>query len=337
MSVLWVLFKNRWITPPAPFEGSFEGKTILVTGATSGIGLEAVVKFAAQGATKVIMTARDKQKGESTKSAIEKRLEKKVVLEVWELDMNSYESIVAFAERAKTLDSLDIAILNAGLHKVKYTQSGNGWEEDLQVNALSTTLLATLLLPTLLASKKKTGRTAVLEFVNSGLHETAKLPSKARQSENIIEFYNKPENFGASNQYSFTKLFQMFAVGILSKKVSAEDVIVTSICPGPVLTSIARDISFPGISLIKYIASLLAMHTPAIGANVILTGTAQGPASHGRFWNMGVIKPVAPTLAGVENEKLGEQVWREMVTVLAKEVRGVDVLGVVKGLDEVGV
>jgi NAD(P)-dependent dehydrogenase (short-subunit alcohol dehydrogenase family) len=64
--------------------------------------------------------------------------------------MLAYDSITAFAERAKTLDSLDIAVLNAGVMKQTHAvASSTGHEDTIQVNYLSTALVALLLLPIL--------------------------------------------------------------------------------------------------------------------------------------------------------------------------------------------
>jgi NAD(P)-dependent dehydrogenase (short-subunit alcohol dehydrogenase family) len=146
---MYQVFKNKWVSPPKPVHEDYSGFNIIVTGATSGIGEEAAYKFAALGASKVIMTARDMEKGESTKASLEARLQDKGQLEVWELDLMSYDSVKAFANRASELDHLDIVILNAGTRRTTFHQTSYGWEEDLQVNTLSTTLLALLLLPSL--------------------------------------------------------------------------------------------------------------------------------------------------------------------------------------------
>ena len=68
------------------------------------------------------------------------------------MDMASYDSVVAFAERAKGLERLDIVVLNAGVMKVSYDiVESSGHEETIQVNFLSTVLLTALLLPILKA------------------------------------------------------------------------------------------------------------------------------------------------------------------------------------------
>ncbi|KAH6608007.1 short-chain dehydrogenase [Trichoderma cornu-damae] len=74
--------------------------------------------------------------------------------------MSSYDSITQFADKAKALDRLDIAILNAGLFQaIEAFNPSTGYEESVQVNYFSSMLLMTLLLrsrgPTLAAFKKK--------------------------------------------------------------------------------------------------------------------------------------------------------------------------------------
>lgn len=64
-----------------------------------------------------------------------------------EIDLSRLETIPAFVARLEhEVDRLDIAILNAGSTKTKYTQTSNGFEETIQVNALATGLLAVLVL-----------------------------------------------------------------------------------------------------------------------------------------------------------------------------------------------
>ncbi|KAL1606720.1 hypothetical protein SLS60_004127 [Paraconiothyrium brasiliense] len=315
-------FRHRWIAPPKPTTESFEGRNVIITGASSGIGREAAAKFAALGASKVILTARDVKKGEAAKADICARVGKQDLLDVWELDLNSYESIVAFARKANELDHLDVVILNAGVHRGDFKTTRYGWEEDLQVNSLSSTLLAILLLPKLKASRSSSTKIPVLEFVNSGAHQFAVVSKEIQRQPSILEYYNKREQFNAWRQYGATKLFQMYAMTLLADEVSSEDVIITSVCPGPVTTDIGRDYSsrYPAISAILiFILGYLFFHTSTLGANSILSGTIQGETLHGRFWKYDNIMPVAPTLKGEDNKKLRLQVWKEMLLALEKD------------------
>ncbi|KAH7090435.1 hypothetical protein FB567DRAFT_568068 [Paraphoma chrysanthemicola] len=316
MAAMYRVFKNKWVTPPKPVDEDYSGRTIIITGSTSGIGEEAAYKFAALGASKVIITARDMAKGESTKNALEARLKRKDQLEVWELDMMSYDSIKAFAKQANTLEHLDIAVLNAGTRRTKFYQSAHGWEEDLQVNTLSTMLLALLLLPKLKESKQHTGKIPILEFVNSGLHQNAIVPDDVLTESNVLSYYNTKDHFAEGKQYKYSKVFLMYASQFLADQVSSGDVIVTSVCPGWANTNLGRDHFFPGVFFVAFFFILIFMRTAAQGANMILSGTTQGEKVHGRFWQHDQIQPIAPSLKGDGMRNLASRVVNEILDAL---------------------
>ncbi len=314
------VFKQKWITPPLLTKEDYSGRIVIITGANTGIGKEAVYKFAALGALKIIMGVRDTKKGETTKAALEARLGTTDQLEVWELDMMSYDSVMTFAKRANELDHLDILVLNAGVWRVPYLLSKYGWEEDLQVNTLSTTLLAILLLPKLKDSKRLSRHIPILEFVNSGMHQSAIVPPEARERANVLDYYNDKANFKDANQYRFSKLFLMHAVAYLANKVSSEQVIITSVCPGWCSTGLGRDYDFPGLYILAFLFIFLFMKTSSQGADTILSGTTQGEGLHGRFWQQDTIKPIPPSLAGTGMKELGLRILNEILDSLRKDV-----------------
>ena len=97
---------------------------------------------------------RNVEKGEAARRDIEKTTGRVGVIQVWQLDMDSFQSVKSFANRVGSeLERLDVALLNAGLFSKNFKLSPEGWEETLQVNTLATVLLALLLLPKLRASK----------------------------------------------------------------------------------------------------------------------------------------------------------------------------------------
>lgn len=119
---------------PKDVRGSFRGRNVLITGANTGIGFEAAIKFVEQGAAKVIIAVRSIEKGEVAKAKIETRTGIQDVAHVWRVDMLDYESIVALAHRVDLeLAHLDIAVLNAGLMAADYERTKYGIEKTLQV------------------------------------------------------------------------------------------------------------------------------------------------------------------------------------------------------------
>ena len=163
------------IWPPKQITTSFSGKTVIVTGSNTGVGYATAMKYADLDASTVILAVRSMQKGQAAREQIEAPTGRKGVVQVWELDMESYESVDAFAQRVdRDLDRVDAVVLNAGLLTKEFTRSATGWEVMLQVNTLSTALLAVLLLPKLKASGT-TSSPAHLDVVASTGHIDVKL------------------------------------------------------------------------------------------------------------------------------------------------------------------
>ena len=78
---------------PIEVEADFTGKIVIVTGANTGIGLEAAVKFVEHQAEKVILGVRSSPKGEVARKLIEERTGRDGVVEVWMLDLMDYGSV----------------------------------------------------------------------------------------------------------------------------------------------------------------------------------------------------------------------------------------------------
>jgi len=155
MATLWFMFKGK-LFPPAQVTTSFADQTVLVTGSNTGVGYQAALKYVQLGASTVILGVRSLGKGQQAASAIEATTDRKGVVRVWELDMSRFTSVDEFARRVdRELPRLDIAVLNAGVLDQGYKVSPDGWETMLQVNLLSTMLLALLLTPKLKASRKR--------------------------------------------------------------------------------------------------------------------------------------------------------------------------------------
>jgi NAD(P)-dependent dehydrogenase (short-subunit alcohol dehydrogenase family) len=107
-------YAQLFVTPPVPSKDC-TGKTIIVTGANVGLGKEAARHYVRLNAEKVILACRSLDKGEAAKKDIEASTGRKDAIEVWQLDLSSYQSVKQFAERAKTLRRLDSIVENAGI------------------------------------------------------------------------------------------------------------------------------------------------------------------------------------------------------------------------------
>lgn len=142
-------------------------RTYIVTGANSGLGLEAARHLVNAGAKRVILAVRNPSAGYRAKDDIETSTGKNGVAEVWPLDLASYDSVKAFAQRATTeLDRIDAVIENAGV-ALSQRMEAEGHAVPVTVNVLSTVLLAMLILPKLRDSAQRYGIMPRLVFVTS--------------------------------------------------------------------------------------------------------------------------------------------------------------------------
>jgi len=124
------------------------GKLALVTGGSSGIGVETARALASKGA-QVVITARNMPKGETIVQEIQTSTGNDAI-EVMELELSSFVSIRAFSEKFLAKHSrLDILINNAGIMACPFEKTEDGFEMQFGTNHLGHFLLTGLLTPAL--------------------------------------------------------------------------------------------------------------------------------------------------------------------------------------------
>ncbi|ANU26159.1 oxidoreductase [Planococcus versutus] len=145
------------------------GKTAIITGANSGIGLEAATVFADRGA-QIIMAVRNLEKGKAARNSI-LDANSAALVTVIKLDLADLASVRSFAESfTNQYDSLDLLINNAGVMTPPYSKTKDGFELQFGSNHLGHFALTGLLLPVL----KKTPHSRVVT-VSSLAHKGAKI------------------------------------------------------------------------------------------------------------------------------------------------------------------
>ncbi|MCJ1466984.1 hypothetical protein MMC07_005606 [Pseudocyphellaria aurata] len=317
---------RRRICPPAPITTSFADKTAIVTGTNTGVGYEAALKYVELGASTVILAVRSMNKGERAKELIEKKTQRRDVLQVWELDMDSYQSIDDFAKRAdRELDLLDVVVLNAGVVCKKFTLLAQGWEKMLQINTLSTALLALLLTPKLRASGTAFSP-AHLNIVSSTGHLNTKVKPAERSQR--LHSYNTEKGFSTLGQFNFSKLAMMWITRELAKRCLGPDgsplVIINDTCPGSCRTDGLRDFSNPIESLLISIVQILLFRTAEQGARTLVGATALGEESHGRWWVSDSYATPSNYITGFEGKGMAQDMWNEVLGILRADVPRVD-------------
>ena len=128
------------------------GKTVLVTGANTGIGKATALELAKRGA-RVIMACRDVCKAESAVQDIRRQTGGSAQLIVRRLDLSSLKSVRDFAARiCQEEQFIHVLINNAGVYQYPYTLTEDGLEMQMAVNHFGHFLLVHLLLDKLKAS-----------------------------------------------------------------------------------------------------------------------------------------------------------------------------------------
>ncbi|KAK7458156.1 hypothetical protein VKT23_010064 [Stygiomarasmius scandens] len=212
---------------PSVVSADLSGKTVIVTGANVGIGLEAAKHFARMNPSKLIIACRSQEKGEDAKKEIVKDTNCQNV-EPWILELSNFASVKAFADRAEAeLDRIDYLIENAGVAVAgKYSATEDGWETILQVNDLAPTLLALRLLPKMMETAKKYATFPRLVVVSSNTHYWSTIEKEILDAPKgkLLELFSSQEYCSRDpailrNRYQDSKLFNVLFVRALTARL----------------------------------------------------------------------------------------------------------------------
>ncbi|RDL40502.1 uncharacterized protein BP5553_00481 [Venustampulla echinocandica] len=321
------LFRWGKKNPPKDPKISFAGKTILVTGSNTGLGYGAALKFAALGASKLILAVRTPAKGEEAKRKIVQATKYDAAnIIVMQLDMASYDSVRAFVRdlRVKT-STLDVALLNAGIAPPKYTANPTtGWESALQTNIISTALLAILIIPQLKHTAVKTGRPSQLTLTSSYGHKyVAAKDVQTAPGESLLKKLSAPEYFNPEKCYNAIKLMTEYVklglVNNYSKNAKGEvDVTINSTCPGYCTTDLGRE--FPWyIALPIKVMQMYCGRSAEEGSRSLISATLLEKVGHGKFWTNDVFVEGGDLVTSDEGKKIQAQAWKEILDICKNE------------------
>ena len=157
---MYSLRQNQIVGVPKskiPYYGGkyLKDKTIVVTGANSGIGMETVHQLAIMGAKRVVLLCRDQKRGDQANFDIRMKLSTQPPWEhgndtellVYQCDLSDFASVrTAVKKLKKKFDRVDVLINNAGVVMGTHTKSKDGYEMTMQANHLGHFLLTQLLI-----------------------------------------------------------------------------------------------------------------------------------------------------------------------------------------------
>jgi NAD(P)-dependent dehydrogenase (short-subunit alcohol dehydrogenase family) len=196
------------------------GKTAVVTGGYSGIGLETVRALAAKG-VRVFVPVRSPQKAAETLASISN-------VTTLAMDLGDLASIRSFAERVlAATSSLDLLINNAGIMACPETRVGPGWESQFGVNHMGHFALTQSLIPLL----QKTPGARVVALSSTG-HKISDVHWDDIQFRNTG--YDKWQAYGQA------KTANALFANALSRRLRATGGLAFAVHPGGIFTPLQR-------------------------------------------------------------------------------------------------
>ncbi|RAL12938.1 NAD(P)-binding protein [Aspergillus homomorphus CBS 101889] len=327
-------FYNQITVKAAPVKGvSLAGKTALVTGSNTGVGLETSRQLLDLGLSKLILAVRSEEKGQTAKKNLSAGRDlSDDSIEVWNLDQSDYDSVVTFAERTKSLPRLDIAVLNIGIaNATRVFNAKTGHDEMIQVNYLSTALLAILLLPVVKEKSAAQGGPSRITIVSSEV--AAWTAFKEKQSFPLLASLDKKNTkVDPLDRMMVSKLLGQFFLSRLASIVPPSVAVINAVSPGSVHDSDfnrEHDKTFSGA--IAKVAMRRMANTAAVGARMVTDAAVNhGQETHGEFLSFQKLVPLAPIIYSAEGKKISEQLWKET----SEELAFAKVEEILKGVSE---
>ncbi|KAL9599165.1 MAG: hypothetical protein Q9219_004032 [cf. Caloplaca sp. 3 TL-2023] len=300
------LYRQLFAKLPYP-QTPVTGQTIVVTGANVGLGFEAARHYVRLGAAKVVLAVRTLEKGEAAKKAIEESEGRQGVVEVWHLDLQSYESVKEFAKRINGLPRLDIMLENAAIATETYRMAEED-EATITVNVVSTFLLALLVLPKLQETSTRYNVTPCLTVVSSDVHTWTTLPEK--KNPDIFKTLSDEKTVDMKNRYPVSKLLEVLYCRELATRMTQGTkpaVTLNFVNPGLCHSELAREAGL-GLAILKFFFA----RTTEVGSRNYLWATQAGPESHGKYIDSCSLYDVAPFVTSKEGIQTQGRIWDEL-------------------------
>ncbi len=262
---------SRWTPADLPDQS---GRTALVTGANSGLGLHTSLGLARQGA-RVLMAVRTPAKGEQALARVRREVPGASV-ELLPLDLASLASVRAATQEVQSrTDALDLLVANAGVMAVPRTLTADGFESQLGTNHLGHFALTGLLLPQLLAAPAP--RVVV---VSSGAHRAGRIAFDDLSGERSYR------RWGA---YGQSKLANLLFARELQRR-AGDRLLVAAAHPGYAATNLQSGQGNVALEALLKVGNLLVAQSAAQGAWPSLYAATMPDVQPGDYWGPALVE-----------------------------------------------
>lgn len=247
-------------------------------------------------------------------------------IEVWSLDLSSYDSVLSFTSRASNeLSRLDAVISNAGMELQEYRTAEN-LEIHLTVNVVSTFLCAIGLLPKLRETAQEYDTPTTLTFCGSMYHIFGPDAEFDRGLNEDVDMFEELSTADTNKtdiiwRYALSKLMVHQCYHGLcnalksSKNHNFSNVIVNLVNPGWCGTELSRAKPHP---LGERICFALMGWTAEMGSRVYVDAIAQGRKSHGKYLSECAIKQESSYVRSERGQRIQEKMWSDLMQRIGK-------------------
>ncbi|KAJ5329817.1 hypothetical protein N7452_010207 [Penicillium brevicompactum] len=252
------------LNPTPPVAADLSGKAALVTGCNKGLGFEVARQLILLKVSRLIITTRDKPKGEAAIAAL--RADPEVAkldshqtpirIEWFQLELDDYGSAISFVQEVRrNVPELDILILSAGMYQLKFEMAKTGHEMIMQgmviwrswgmssdvvkVNCYTNCLILLNFLPLLrVTSQKRKSPSRVTVVGSFTMRSTFVKSSRIPGNQSLIEYLDTKESHQRLLRYPDSKFLMHVFVQQLATVANPTEVIINTVCPGVVMTDI---------------------------------------------------------------------------------------------------
>lgn len=278
-------------------DASLRGRSALVTGATSGIGVETARVLALAGAD-VLLAVRDVERGEALAARLRAELPPGAgALSVAELELGDLRSVAGFAERYASRP-LDLLLNNAGIMATPLGFTAQGVEQQLGVNHLGHFALTRALLPQLLRAPAP--RVVTL---TSSLHRRGK-PERLLETLEHDPRYER-RRYRRVDAYGDSKLANVLFARALARRLGP-DALSLAVHPGVIPTNLTRSLGVLG-ALYRAFGKPFLKSVPQGAATSIYAATA--PELAGKSGAYLADCAVAVAAPAADDTELAERLW----------------------------
>ncbi|XP_077384365.1 retinol dehydrogenase 13 [Festucalex cinctus] len=297
--LICVAVLRRWIGGGVCRSGQRQdGKTVLVTGANTGIGKETCRELARRGA-RVVMACRDLSRAERAAEDIRRSTGNGNVV-IRHLDLASLYSVRHFAKDfLDSEDRLDVLINNAGVMMCPKWLTEDGFETQFAVNHLSHFLLTNLLLP-----KLKSSAPSRVITVSSMAHRGGRI--------DFSDLFFSRRPYSPLQSYQQSKLANVLFSRELARRLRGSGVSSFCVHPGVIRTELGRHVEgwFPLLGALLRLPAMLLMKTPRQGSQTTLycAVTPGLEDQSGNYFSDCAVKEAAPE---GRDDETADRLWRE--------------------------